>query len=109
MFERGIRHAERNGVEWSRARSGEVELAIVASSRFRALATHHFIKLFPFSSVAEVFFPRLWREADRPVSPLERMLDDIAMHQLLSGQLARRPTPMVSCLYDCGDRGFRPI
>jgi len=29
-----------------------------------------------------------------------------ATHQLLSGQLGRGPTPMVSYLCDCGDRGF---
>src|SRR5437762_1650199 len=32
-----------------------------------------------------------------------------ATHQLLSGQLSSNPTPIVSCLYDCGDRGVRPI
>jgi len=43
------------------------------------------------------------------VSPLERMPGFVATHQLLSEQLGRTPTPMVSYLYDCGDRGFRPF
>ena len=49
------------------------------------------------------------REYVRPVSPLECMPGQGATHQLLSGQLAQRPTPMVSYLCDCGDRGFRPF
>jgi hypothetical protein len=32
-----------------------------------------------------------------------------ATHQLLSGQLRSNPTPNMSCLNDCGDRGVRPI
>jgi len=32
------------------------------------------------------------------VSPLERMPDDVATHQLLSGQLGPGPTPMLSYL-----------
>ena len=31
---------------------------------------------------------------------------DCVPHQLLSEQLELKPTPTVSCLLDCGDRGF---
>jgi hypothetical protein len=41
------------------------------------------------------------------VSPLERMPGKGATHQLLSGQLAWRPTPKLSYLCDGGDRGLR--
>ena len=93
----------------SRARSAEDQLTC---NRFKLVPgfSHLFLyQAVPFSSGSEVVFLSLSREYDRPGSPLERMLDDVAMHQLLSGQLARRPTPMVSYLYDCGDRGLRPF
>ncbi len=69
-------------------------------------------KSFPFSFLllSEVFFPKdlKVRVADR----CRRFLlcfGSVATHQLLSGQLRSNPTPTVSYLCDCGDRGIRPI
>ena len=46
--------------------------------------------------------------ADR-VSPRDVCRTDVVPHQLLSGQGNRGSPPMVSCLWDCGDRGLRPF
>jgi len=95
-------------VERRRARSDAVQLTC---HRFWMVPrwSHWFlIKAVPFPAVIAVFFGSPSREYDRPVSPLERMPGEVATHQLLSGPLGPGPTPMVSYLCDCGDRGFRP-
>ena len=58
IFDGGIRHAERNGVERSRARSGKV---LLTRHRFRPVpgSGHSFLfPVVPFPSVAEVLFPK---------------------------------------------------
>src|SRR6185369_4491573 len=49
------------------------------------------------------------REPGRPVSPLSLVRTVVVLHQLLSGQVRQLAPPTVSYLYDCDDRGLRPI
>jgi len=96
-------------VERRRVRSDEIQLT---SKRCRLvpIPCHLFIfQVIPFPPWWRCLFLSPSREADRPVSPLERIHGYVATHQLLSEQLGRGPTPMVSYLCDCGDRGFRPF
>src|ERR1035437_203045 len=101
----------RSATEWSgvgREAMG-FNQPVNASGLFRSLVTYSSTKQFLSPPWWRCFSGSPSREYARPVSPLERMPGQVATHQLLSGQLGRGPTPNVSYLCDCGDRGFRPF
>ena len=104
-----MRHAERNGVKRRRARSDETELGSNRWDRYRDDITYLSSGEFLSPPWWRCSFPSFSREEVRPGSLLERMPGPGATHQLLSGQLGRSPTPMVSYLCDGSDRGFRPF
>ena len=103
---RGGRAERRDGAEARAQRGNELPSAglLIAPGLAHGLR----FKAFPFPSGAEVFFrefvARVW-----PTGVAALCCEDCVLHQLLSGQLGSYPTPTVSCLPDCGDRGLRPF